>query len=413
MALRNASAGLQIQVFLSIAIGVLGGAPALAQGLVVQTNNTVYDANQNVTWLADADFAASPDGRAILGAARIAGAAPSGIMDYPTALRLVQAMNTIPCQGKGYLCHNTWQLPVMITDPAHDPTCTVHRGFDGNSFGPNCRGSAFGSLFYRGLRLNYPSSVAPRFQDSVAGFSNLHPALYWSATQAGQTGQQTFSFLMGQSGSNTTNFNLLHVLAMHRGLLSGSAVQSGATGISAYTGGPAAGMAVHDAATGLSWLLNANLAATQAFGVSGAITIPREPISDAISMPAIAAGGAMHFEAVGAWLKGLNSSHYAGADNWVLPELADLEMLNAHLDLAPGNSSFVASGNTGPFRNLQPFFYWACPKSAADASRCDYDRVLNRRDNIAMRWSFNFDTGFQGTSQETKRYYVTLYYPGR
>ena len=24
-----------------------------------------------------------------------------------------------------------------------------------------------------------------------------------------------------------------------------------------------------------------------------------------------------------------------------------------------------------------------------------------------------FDTGFQGTSQETKRYYVTVYYPGR
>jgi hypothetical protein len=39
--------------------------------------------------------------------------------------------------------------------------------------------------------------------------------------------------------------------------------------------------------------------------------------------------------------------------------------------------------------------------------------VLNLRDDIAMRWSFNFDTGFQGTSQETKRYYLTMYYPGR
>src|SRR5579864_7730949 len=321
----------------------------MAEGLVVQADGTVYDANQKVTWLADANFAASPDGQAILKAARITSVAPGGIMDYPTALRFVQAMNTIPCQGKGYLCHNTWQLPVMITDPAHDPTCTVHRGFDGNSFGPNCRGSAFGVLFYRGLRLSYPSSVAPDFQNSVAAFRNLHPALYWSATASGQAGQETFSFLTGQHGSNTTDFNLLHVLAMHRGLLPGSSIPSGATGISEYTSGPAASAAVYDSASAVSWLLDANLAASQAFGFSGSVTIPRKPIHDQMTMAAVALGGAMHFQAVGAWLKGLGESHYAGANSWVLPELEDLEALAAHLGLAPGNPVFAASGSTGPF----------------------------------------------------------------
>jgi hypothetical protein len=401
---------------LSLWVAVCSSAAFAAQGLTATTvdgRDVVYDANQNITWLADANFAASPDGQAVLKAAHITSVAPSGIMDYPTALRFVQAMNTIPCQGKGYLCHNTWQLPVMITNPAHDPTCTVHRGFDGTSFGPNCQGSAFGILFYRGLKLDYPSSVAPRLQNSVAALRNLHPALYWSATQGGQTGQQTFSFLMGQSGSNTTNFNLLHALAMHRGLLPGSSIQSAATGISRYASGPAAGVAVYDAASGISWLFDANLAATQPFGALGKVTIPRNPIHNEITMPAIATGGAMHFRAVGAWLKGLSNSNYAGTNNWVLPELAELETLNAHLGLAPGNTAFIASGSTGPFRNFQPFFYWACPKSAAGASQCDYGRVLNMRDNVAMRWCFNFDTGFQGTSQETKRYYVTVYYPGR
>jgi hypothetical protein len=411
--LKNSHAGFQIHFFLSIAIGILTAAPAMAQGLIVQANGTIYDTNQNVSWLADANFAASPEGQAVLEAAHITSAAPSGIMDYPTALRFVQAMNTIPCQGKGLLCRNTWQLPVMITEPDRDPTCTVHRGFDGNSFGPNCQGSAFGILFYRGLGLSYPSSVAPRFQNSVGGFRNLHPALYWSATQGGRTGQQTFSFLTGQHGSNTTDFNLLHVLAMHRGLLPGSSIQSGATGVSTYTSGPAVGAAVYDAASGISWLLDANLAAIQAFGVSGSVTIPRKPVHDKITMAAIATGGAMHFQAVDAWLKGLGDRNYAGTNNWVLPELADLETLNAHLGLAPGNPAFAASGSTGPFRNFQPFFYWACPKSTADPSRCDYDRALNVRDNVAMRWSFNFDTGFQGTSQETKQYYVMVYYSGR
>ena len=139
MTLKNTNARFQIQFFLSLAIGILAGAPAMAEGLIVQANGTVYDTNQNVRWLADANFAASPEGKAVLEAAHITAVAPSGIMNYPTALRFVQAMNTIPCQGKGYLCHNTWQLPVTITDPAHDPTCTVHRGFDRNSFGPNCQ----------------------------------------------------------------------------------------------------------------------------------------------------------------------------------------------------------------------------------------------------------------------------------
>jgi hypothetical protein len=411
--LKNTNPGFTIHLSLSIAIGILASAAAIAEGLIVQANGTVYDSNQNVTWLADANFAVSPEGEALLKAARITSVAPSGIMDYPTALRFVQAMNTIPCQGKGYLCHNTWQLPVMITDPAHDPTCTVHRGFDGNSFGPNCQGSAFGILFYRGLGLRYPSSVAPRFQDSVAGFLNLHPALYWSATEGGQTGQQTFSFLTGQSGSNTTDFNLLHVLAMHRGMLPGSSIQSGATGMAKYSSGPAAGAAVYDAVSGISWLLDANLAATRAFGVSGSVTIPRKPIHDRTTLPSIATGGAMHFQAVNAWLRGLGDSNYAGTKSWVLPELADLETLYAHLSLASGDPAFVVSGSTGPFRNFQPSFYWACPESVADPSRCDYGRVLNVRNTIAMRWSFNFDTGFQGTSQETKRYYMTVYYHGR
>ncbi len=411
--MKNTRGGFHIQFFLSIGIGILVSAAPMAEALVVQANGTVYDTNQNVSWLADANFAASAKGQAILKAAHITSVAPSGIMDYPTALRFVQAMNTIPCQGKGYLCHNTWQLPVMITEPAHDPTCTVHRGFDGNSFGPNCQESAFGILFYRGLRLSYPSSVAPRFQNSVAVFRNLHPALYWSATSGGKTGQQTFSFLTGQRGSSTTNFNLLHVLAMHRGLLPGSSIQSGATGISKYTSRPAAGVALYDASSGISWLLDANLAAIQAFGVSRSVTIPRKPIHDKITMPALATGGAMHFQAIGGWLKGLDDSNYAGTNNWVLPELADLETLNAHLGLTLGNPAFAASGNTGPFRNFQPFFYWACPESTADPSQCDDGRVLNVRDNIAMRWSFNFDTGFQGTSQETKQYYVTVYYPSR
>jgi hypothetical protein len=61
---------------------VLASAAAIAEGLIVQANGTVYDTNQNVTWLADANFAVSSEGEAVLEAARITSVAPSGIMDY-------------------------------------------------------------------------------------------------------------------------------------------------------------------------------------------------------------------------------------------------------------------------------------------------------------------------------------------
>jgi hypothetical protein len=85
---------------LSLWVAVCSSAAFAAQDLTATTvdgRDVVYDANQNVTWLADANFAASPDGQAVLKAAHITSVAPSGIMDYPTALRFVQAMNTIPC----------------------------------------------------------------------------------------------------------------------------------------------------------------------------------------------------------------------------------------------------------------------------------------------------------------------------
>jgi hypothetical protein len=97
----------------------------------------------------------------------------------------------------------------------------------------------------------------------------------------------------------------------------------------------------------------------------------------------------------------------------VLPEIRDLESLYKGLGLAPGNRALLAEGRHGPFTRLQPYSYWACPQSLVAPNRCDYDKVLNVREGLAMRWSFNFDTGFQGTSQESKQYYVLIYHPGR
>ena len=383
-------------------------------GLSHRPDATVYDANLNVTWLEDANFAASATGKSILAAQGVTGVDPSGLMDYPTAVKFVQAMNSYQQMGSarlGYLGHSDWQLPAT---PAEDPTCTVHKGFDGNSFGPTCRQSDLGCLFYVGLGLTYPSSVAPAFKNALGAVQNLHPSPYWSSSSGGGAGIQTFSFLTGMSGANTPRFNLLHLIALYRGVLPGSTPEPAASktaGVVAYVAGPAAGKVVYDNIADASWLLDANLPATEPFSIHGTLSVAATKNFKAITLPLLAPGGALHDSAAQRWVADLSAAGFGGGRAWILPALSDLERLYQDLKLAPGNPALVNTGTCGPFKNFQPFFYWAC-HTGQTPGHCDYEHYTNIRSGIKMRWSFNFDTGFQGTSQETKKFFVLLYHPG-
>src|SRR5579872_1980437 len=83
------------------------------RGLTVVDENggqVVYDSDNQVYWLADANFAVSPEGRKIQQEMGVSGIGPNGTMDYPTAQRWVQALNTYN-HVVGWLGHRTWRLP--------------------------------------------------------------------------------------------------------------------------------------------------------------------------------------------------------------------------------------------------------------------------------------------------------------
>ena len=113
----------------------------------------VYDPNQSVCWLANADLAGDAAMRTALG---VTGIYANGSMDYATAQRWVAALNAYN-NGAGYLGHHDWQLPVA---PLVDNTC-ANTGTGGGSFGPLCTGSALSNLYSVGLQLNFPLSAAP------------------------------------------------------------------------------------------------------------------------------------------------------------------------------------------------------------------------------------------------------------
>lgn len=130
----------------------------------------VYDSNQSVCWLANADLAGDPAMRAALG---VTGIYPNGSMDYATAQKWVAALNAYN-NGAGYLGHHDWQFPAV---PLVDATC-ANTGPGGASFGPLCSGSGLSNLYSVGLKLTFPASTVPGFAASVSPFHNLKSSYY-------------------------------------------------------------------------------------------------------------------------------------------------------------------------------------------------------------------------------------------
>jgi len=372
-----------------------------------ESSSIVFDPGQGVCWLANANLAADPDMRMNLGIGNID---PNGAMDFATAQGWVAALNAYN-HGAGYLGHNNWQLPVA---PLEDTTC-ADVGTHGGSFGPQCTGSAMGNLYYLGLEQTFPSSVAPRFDGNIPPLRSLKLSYYWAAQNNGGTsggdngGQEMYSFANGIQGGTTTKDSWYYVLPMVAGAIGTPPSCSGASGVLLYTSGPAAGEAVYDCNTEYTWPGNANLAASNDFGITGTTTISYA--SRTITAPLIE-GGAMLFSTAEQWVQAMNNSHYLDSAAWQIPATSqDLQTLFEDLGMAPGDTRMMWKGNIGRFQNLQPSFYWGCQRDQSGNSQSPCTGYAPADGSSQLQWTFDFDYGFQSTSSLIQKYFVMVYYP--
>ncbi len=368
----------------------------------------VYDPNQGLCWLADANLAADPTMRASLG---VSGINPNGSMDFATAQKWVAALNAYG-NGSGYLGHNNWQLPVA---PLMDPTC-ADTGTHGGSFGPQCTASALGNLYSLGLKQIFPASVAPGFAAAVAPLQNMKPSYYWALQNNGGTsgtsngGQEMFSFANGIQGGTAINDTYYYGLPMVNGAIGvPPSCPTGGGAVALYTSGPASGNAVYDCNTGYTWPANANLAASNAFGLTGDITITYA--SRTITVPKIS-GGAMLFQTATQWIQAMNQSQYLGSSAWQMPASSKvLQDLFTDLNMASGDTRLMWTGSFSFFQNLQPFFYWGCGRDQTGNSQSPCTGYAPADGSSQLQWTFNFDYGFQSTSSIIQKYFVMVYYP--
>jgi uncharacterized protein (TIGR03437 family) len=352
---------------------------------------TVYDSANKINWLADANLAATnrfglpvctpanTDTKTCIN--------PSGSMTYQAAAAWVAAMN-----AANYLGHTNWQLP---TTPFADASCPL-TGPAGILFGFTCTGSALGSLFYNGLGLSAPNTAVPIPNNTINAFTNFQPYLYWSQTPDQNTGSgyYTFSFATGFQGSNSIP-NYLYVLPMLPGKVT-------------------APQTFYDSTSNVTWSADANLAATNTFGIAPCKTQTNPK-------PCVSADGAMDWNSAAQFIANMNTAAYLGQINWQLPTVSPAcanynctagnpmgELYYSQFGLTQGQPIVpTPKVSVGPFKNIQPYLYWACQSAATIPSTCSTTQPAP-----GFEWSFSFGNGFEGTDILQNDLYVTAYFPG-
>jgi hypothetical protein len=280
-------------------------------------------------------------------------------------------------------------------------------GPNGNSFGFNCSASAMASLYYSSLGLKAPNTAVPIPNNTAGPFTNFQPYLYWSGTLTGNSGRGSFSFASGFHGSNTTP-NFLYVLPMIAGKISGTPAPTGKWLQVNFDG-----QTVYDPVANVTWLANANLAATNTFGLPNCT----EPGPKACVNP----DGAMNWNSASQFIANMNTGGgYLGQTKWELPPTdtnCDAsfncvstndpfgELFYGQLGLRPGASVVSAPDiAVGPLRHIQPYLYWGC-QAATIQDPCQSDGPAR-----GFEWSFSFGNGFQGTDILANDLYVTAYH---
>ncbi len=389
--------------------GVTAGGPvmitAISEGIsgtasVTIEVATVYDGANNISWLADANLPAGNRFGLPLctGTGNQLCINPSGSMRYDAAVAWVAAMN-----AANYLGHANWLLP---TSPVTDDNCG-RRGPNGNSFGFGCTRSAL-AMMYNGLGLTPPNTAVPISANTVGPFSNLQPYLYWSQTVAPTGGNATFSFATGWQGANTLP-NFLYALPMIPGKLAGTPAANG-SGLQVNPGS----QTVYDPITDITWLADANLAASNRLG----LPVCADPLTPALC---VAADGAMTFASTTQFLANMNAAAYLGQTHWQLPAIdagcpgyncsgAQNPMGNlfyTQLGFVRGGTVAMPQVAVGPFHNVQPYLYWSCAAPTIQ-SECDAAGAAPN-----FQWSYSFGSGFQGTDLLTNSLFATVYVVGR
>jgi hypothetical protein len=361
---------------------------------------TVYSSVTRTHWLADANLAADATWRQAFGLQDINA---DGSMTFTQAQKWVFEMNNYD-DGKGhlgYLGHTNWTLPGNFAGAGFDQTT-----------------SDMGKLFYLEFGGHAGESIT---ELNPPYFKNFQPYFYWDG-QVKSPGGAQFSFGNGFQGTSKAS-DVMYVIPEYSDHQSQGTADPGEPDtmpppphdippVNDSLVSSADHKIVYDQALDIYWLADANLAATNTFGIRQGINA-HPKVAKYIN---INPDGSMNYATAVAWIDAMNAQDYLGHNNWRLPMAADLnaayyitgsgigdafqgsemgELYYTELGATAGSTILLPTDATeGPFSNFQPYLYWAGSQTSKTNS------------NGNGHSTFSFGSGFQGANIDTNEMYV-------
>ena len=167
--------------------------------LFIRVGGMVYDSDLNVTWLADANYAATQYAESCGAIGTV-----DGQMTWPEAVRWAENLDV-----GGY---HDWRLP---TAPVDDASCDGKPIF---TYGSHCMGGEMSHLFYgdikHGLGGKLGDNIIKTHNANYLLFHNFSAyGVYWTGTNFPPFGQIVFNFHTREGFSNA-NSKSVHNYAM-------------------------------------------------------------------------------------------------------------------------------------------------------------------------------------------------------
>jgi hypothetical protein len=372
-------------------------------------------------WLANANLAATTT-------LSVQGVNRDGSMTWETAVNWVAALNAYD-NGAGYLGYHNWSLPGTLPK---DPPCTL-TGPPPNkdSFGYDCAASPMGHLFYTefGGRPGDTLATLPNKGDAAL-FENFQPYYYWSVTwEPTRTLPADFSFGSGFLGTDK-DIDFEYVLPEFSYPASGQPDPSDLPNplpdnhpnaddlVHRPNPAPPPPLTVnsdgtiHDGASGVNWLPDADLALAKKLGGQGlTFGLPQgiNPNPYDSTLVNINPDGSMSADTAAAWVAAMNRANYLGHTNWRLPASPGVQKQGYYQTEAEMGQLFYSelggqAGRTiqlehGPyyplFHHVQPYYYWSGTLVG---------------DKTESHKSFSFGTGYRSDNTPTNFMYVIPVY---
>ena len=190
---------------LAIAAALLAGAASAQAALVNRGGGMIYDTTQNLTWLADMNYA------------RTSGYADVGLMTWAAA---GEWANNLVYGG-----FSDWRLPTLNSgDTSCSENFNVGGGFPRQYLGYNCTGGEMSRLFVADLGNKARESVLNPTGDTaeqianLALFGNVQSYAYWSGLEYAPNTVGAWYFYTGTGGQNFDGkFLALYAVAVRPG----------------------------------------------------------------------------------------------------------------------------------------------------------------------------------------------------